>query len=248
MHYKLQPVLRERSNRVRAREGALYLRDRQCAQQKRKTEGALSDVHLALWEGIFMTGKSTKTLLYSALAAALLIGLDQVTKLLAIVNLKGKSAFSLIDGVFELRYLENQSAAFSMDPVSLLHKIFQFSYFNANPDAFLRCKMAFFVLLTVVVLVILVIFYRKVPWNRRFLPLNLILIAIFAGAVGNLIDRIVHNYVVDFFYFRLINFPVFNVADIYVTVAAIALIAVFLFYYKEEDLETLFPSKKKKKE
>jgi signal peptidase II len=193
-----------------------------------------------------MTGKSTKTLLYSALAAVLLIVLDQVTKLLAIVNLKGRAAFSLIDGVFELSYLENQSAAFSMDPISLLHKIFHFSYFDENPAAFLRCKMVFFILLTVAVMVILVIFYRKVPWNRRFLPLNFILIGIFAGAAGNLIDRITHNYVVDFFYFRLINFPVFNVADIYVTVSAVWMIAVILFYYNEDDYYDVFPSEKRK--
>ncbi len=53
---------------------------------------------------------------------------------------------------------------------------------------------------------------------------------IFCGALGNLIDRIVHNYVIDFFYFSLINFPIFNVADIYVTVAAIALIIAVFFH------------------
>jgi signal peptidase II len=193
-----------------------------------------------------MTKKTKKTLMGSAVLALLLIVLDQLTKVLAIINLKDQPAFSLIDGVFELRYLENQSAAFSIDPVSILHKIFQFSYFDANPAAFLRCKMAFFVILTVVVMAILVILYLRVPQDRRFLPLNLVMIALFSGAVGNLIDRIVHNYVVDFFYFCLIDFPIFNVADIYVTVAVLVLIILFLFYYKEEDFERIFPSKKKK--
>jgi signal peptidase II len=105
--------------------------------------------------------------------------------------------------------------------------------------------MAFFIVLTVAVMVILVIIYLRVPQNRRFLPLNLVMVALFAGAVGNLIDRVARSYVVDFFYFRLINFPVFNVADIYVTVAVIAMIFLFFFYYKEEDFETIFPSKKK---
>jgi signal peptidase II len=100
--------------------------------------------------------------------------------------------------------------------------------------------MAFFIVLTVLVLVIITIIYRKIPWNRRFLPLNLVLIGFFAGAVGNLIDRIWHNYVVDFFYFKLINFPVFNVADIYVTLAAVFLIVEILFYYKDEDLREIF--------
>ena len=47
-----------------------------------------------------------------------------------------------------------------------------------------------------------------------------------------------------FFYFRLINFPVFNVADCYVTISAAALIILFLFYYKDSDLEP-FSLKKK---
>ena len=76
--------------------------------------------------------------------------------------------------------------------------------------------------------------------------INLILIFFVAGAIGNLIDRIVNNYVVDFFYFKLINFPIFNVADIYVTVAAFAFIILGIFYYKEEDFEMIFKKKDKK--
>ena len=76
--------------------------------------------------------------------------------------------------------------------------------------------------------------------------LKVILLLFVAGAIGNLIDRICQNYVVDFFYFKLIDFPIFNVADIYVTVAAIMFIVLCLFYYKEEDFEFLFPDKGKK--
>ena len=107
--------------------------------------------------------------------------------------------------------------------------------------------MAFFIILTVAVLVIIALLYQRIPWNRRFLPLNVILIGFFAGAIGNLIDRIVHNYVIDFFYFSLINFPIFNVADIYVTLSAIALIIVVFFYYKEEDYSVIFSSSKNRK-
>ena len=58
-----------------------------------------------------------------------------------------------------------------------------------------------------------------------------------------MIDRLRLNYVVDFFYFRLIDFPVFNVADIYVTVSFAVLLLLVFFQYKEEDLE--FFGKKK---
>ena len=60
------------------------------------------------------------------------------------------------------------------------------------------------------------------------------------GGFGNCIDRIRLNYVVDFFYFKLIDFPIFNMADIYVTVSAVALILLVFIYYKEEDLERIF--------
>ncbi len=52
-----------------------------------------------------------------------------------------------------------------------------------------------------------------------------------------MIDRVSKNYVVDFFYFELINFPIFNVADCYVTVAAVLLIISIMFIYKEEDFK-----------
>ena len=104
-------------------------------------------------------------------------------------------------------------------------------------------KMTFFAVLTIVVLVLLAIVYQRIPLNRRFLPLNIISVGIFAGAAGNLIDRVIHHYVIDFFYFSLINFPIFNVADIYETLSAVALIIVVLFYYKEEDFSLIFTGK-----
>ena len=74
-----------------------------------------------------------------------------------------------------------------------------------------------------------------------------IMIFMIAGAIGNLIDRVMQQYVVDFLYFKLINFPIFNVADIYVTCAAIALLILGFIYYKDEDIERIFPSKKNTK-
>lgn len=69
--------------------------------------------------------------------------------------------------------------------------------------------------------------------------MRFIIVLLVSGAIGNFIDRCLNNYVIDFFYFKLIDFPVFNVADIYVTVAAILLILLFCFYYKEEDIDML---------
>ena len=105
--------------------------------------------------------------------------------------------------------------------------------------------MIFFAVLTIVVLVLLAIVYQRIPLNRRFLPLNIIAVGIFAGAAGNLIDRVIHHYVIDFFYFSLINFPIFNVADIYVTVSMIVLILLCAFYYHDHEIDVLFSKSKK---
>ena len=76
----------------------------------------------------------------------------------------------------------------------------------------------------------------------------MIVILIASGAIGNMIDRIRLEYVVDFFYFVLINFPIFNMADIYVSVACVLLSIVMLFVYKEEDLDFLSIRPKKIRE
>ena len=64
-----------------------------------------------------------------------------------------------------------------------------------------------------------------------------------AGAVGNFIDRMYNGYVVDFFYFKVINFPIFNVADCYVVCAAGLLILLIGFFYKEDELSFLSSKK-----
>ena len=62
---------------------------------------------------------------------------------------------------------------------------------------------------------------------------------------GNMIDRLIQRYVVDFFYFSLIDFPIFNVADIYVSVGCVVFAIILLFVFKEEDLDFLSLKKKK---
>ena len=69
------------------------------------------------------------------------------------------------------------------------------------------------------------------------------MVLIISGALGNLYDRVIQHYVIDFMYFKAINFPVFNVADIYITVGAVILIILLLFYYKDTDLKMIFKKK-----
>ena len=64
---------------------------------------------------------------------------------------------------------------------------------------------------------------------------------VIAGGIGNLIDRIFRGFVVDFIDInQLFNFAIFNVADIYVTVAAVFFVIMGVFYYKEGDFAKIF--------
>lgn len=189
--------------------------------------------------------KNSKNIISAGIFIVVLVLLDQITKLIAAAALKWKAPFVIIPGVFEFRYLENTSAAFGKDPVSILNNIFHFSYFTENPEALLSWKMGFFIVFTIVAVLVLAFIYLRIPVEKRFLWLDMILLLLVAGAIGNFIDRVFRRYVIDFCYFSLIDFPIFNVADIYVTVGVALLIILVLFYYKEDDFDAVFPPKKK---
>ena len=191
--------------------------------------------------------KSKKQILIGFILVNLLIFLDQITKKLAVIFLKDQPAIPIIHEVFELRYLENTSAAFGLDPVSILHQIFKFDIFIQNPQIYLEVRMWFFYIVTIAMIGLFIVAYLKIPNTKRFVYLDWILLFFVSGAVGNLIDRMSQQYVIDFLYFKLINFPIFNVADIYVTCAAFVFLALGLFYYKDEDFELFFPTKRKGK-
>lgn len=166
----------------------------------------------------------TKSIICSLALIIILIILDQATKLMAIEKLKSNNDFILIKGVLQFHYLENTGAAFSL----------------------LEGKMPLFLVLTPIMVFILFYLLIKMPQNKKYVPLDLIILFTIAGAIGNFIDRIRFSFVVDFIYFSLINFPVFNVADIYVTCSVIILIILILFYYKDEDFEDILKDIKPK--
>ncbi len=158
------------------------------------------------------------------LLTILLVVLDQWTKLLAAAGLKDKEPFVIWDGVFELHYLENRGAAFGM----------------------MQGQQTFFLVIGVVVFVAALYLFCRMSKDARFWPIRLITVFILAGAWGNMIDRLRLNYVVDFFYFKLIDFPIFNVADIYVSVGTAVLVVLIMFCYKDEDLELMLPKRERK--
>ncbi len=144
------------------------------------------------------------------LTFAAILAIDIASKLLAVEWLKPISSVPLWENVFHLTYVENRGAAFG---------IFQGS-------------TVFLIVFTIVVLALIAYAIKKYGKESKLLSLSLVFVA--GGAVGNLIDRILRGFVVDFFDFCLINFPVFNVADIFVCIGAAMLVVFVIFFDGKE--------------
>lgn len=134
------------------------------------------------------------------LLTVLILALDQGTKLWASGALR-ESPLVLIPGALELTYLENRGAVWGL----------------------MQGWRILFLIATVLFLGILLWFYCKKRKDMTVLT-RIILALLFSGAVGNLIDRLFLGYVRDMIYVSLIHFPVFNVADSAITVAAVLLV------------------------
>lgn len=147
----------------------------------------------------------------------LLTSLDQFTKYLAVRYLKGKPSIPILKDILVLQYLENKGAAFGM----------------------LQNQKIFFIFIEILILFVIAFVLFRLPFHKKYTLMHVILVFVAGGAVGNMIDRIMQDYVVDFIYFVLIDFPIFNVADIYVTFATAVFVFAILFYYKEEDFAFL---------
>ena len=102
--------------------------------------------------------------------------------------------------------------------------------------------------MAVVILGVIAYVLYKTPDDKKYTKLHVLLSFIAAGAIGNMIDRIRFDYVVDFIYIVLINFPIFNVADMYVSFATVILVILLLFVYKESDLNFISFKQKKYRE
>lgn len=142
---------------------------------------------------------------------AVLVGLDQLTKWLVTVYLKDRPDITVIPGVLDFSYETNTGAAWSI----------------------LSGERWFLVVLTGIMIVALLIFVLSGKL-RRYTMFNISATLIIAGGIGNLIDRLVQGYVVDFIKTTFMSFPVFNVADCFVVVGSILLLIFFLFFYEEK--------------
>ena len=129
-------------------------------------------------------------------ALIILVGIlvDQLSKAIAVATLKGEASFPLWQGVLHLTYVENRGAAFGM---------------------LKDHRWVFLVISTVSIAAILIYMFKARPAG----VLERISLAMIAGGgIGNMIDRVVRGFVVDFIDVRCINFYVFNIADSFVCV------------------------------
>lgn len=148
----------------------------------------------------------------------ILVSLDQITKYIIMQNMGLYDSIPVIQNVFEIYYIRNTGAAWGI----------------------LADKQVLFYICTIIVIILGCMCYvRCSKFDRKYCDIRVVLILILSGAVGNFIDRIRFQYVIDFLYFKLIDFPVFNIADCYVTIGFFLMIILLFFKYKEEDLEDL---------
>lgn len=154
-----------------------------------------------------------------------IVAADQITKALVVARIALYADVPFLPGILQLTYVQNNGAAFS---------------------SFSGQQWLFALIFLVFTGLILWEYFRK---KAGFTPFERWCIAaVYGGGLANMIDRIRLGYVVDFIYVSLINFPIFNVADMCIVVSIIIFAFLFLFIYKEEDLSFLNFKQKKYRE
>lgn len=144
--------------------------------------------------------------------SVLIVGLDQLFKKLAIDYLSTRMTYPVIEDFFHLTYLENRGAAFGI--------------FSGKSFFLITLTLA------VILLAVFAIITNRIKGNFLLWSTALVI----GGGIGNLIDRIVKGYVVDYLDFRVIQFAVFNFADCCVVVGTILIMIYILFLDKNQSL------------
>ena len=149
------------------------------------------------------------TYLLMTLFAAVAVALDQITKAMTVANIPLYSRVPFWDGLFHFTYVQNTGAAFS---------------------SFLGQQWLFALIFAVFTAVLI---FELKKNTMGFKPFERwCLVAIWAGGLGNMIDRVRLGYVVDMIEVEFIRFPVFNVADCFITCGCVLLIAHLVLFNK----------------
>lgn len=162
-----------------------------------------------------------KILIFPIFFIALLTSADQFTKFIIKSKFELYESKDVIKNIFSITYIQNKGAAWGV----------------------MQGRRIFFLILTFLVVIGCFYILFNIINNRKYLMLTVSVVILISGAIGNMIDRIKYGYVIDFFDFKLIDFPVFNVADIYVTLSMFFILFLLIFKFKEEDFEKILGNK-----
>ena len=148
-------------------------------------------------------------MIFNLILTIILVIIDQATKYLTVQNIELGQVIEFIPNIVSLTYIRNTGAAFSI----------------------LEGQMWFFYIVTIIVIGVLIYYmYTEAKKDRM---LGILLSFILAGAIGNFIDRLMLQYVVDMIKLEFIDFAIFNVADSYLTVGVI-LLFIYTFYQERK--------------
>ncbi len=154
-----------------------------------------------------ISSASKSSLAILGVISVVIVVLDQVTKAIVLKNLALHESISVISGFFNLTHVMNPGGAFGL-------------FAEHSPEI----RKFFFLFVSSLVALMVLWLYQKVAPTHRFLSFGLA--AVFAGAVGNLIDRFRFGMVVDFldFYLGAYHWPAFNIADSAITLGMIVFV------------------------
>ena len=165
--------------------------------------------------------KIFKNYILPLIIIAVLVLVDQLIKLVVVDKIELAKEVPVIGDAVVITYLKNTGAAWS----------------------FMSGKTIILVIISVIVIGALGYFYKNLLADDKYRILRICIIFIVGGAIGNMIDRIRLGYVVDYIYFKIIHFPVFNFADICVTVCMFLMVILLLFKFDSKDMMVLIGEK-----
>ena len=157
-----------------------------------------------------------KILIWDFICLILLNSLDRLSKIVAEYYCNNEN-FVLVKNILEITYIKNTGGAFGI----------------------LNNQRFFFIFIAVLFVCLLIFFLFATPNDSKFNALHIWVSFILAGTIGNLADRIIYGSVIDMIYISKIDFPVFNLSDIFISLGTIFTLIIVLFKLKEKDFEFL---------
>ena len=150
------------------------------------------------------------------LVSNFLIILDQLTKYMVTIHVPLHYSISVIEGFFSITHIRNPGVAFGL--------------FAGQESEY---KVLFFIVISIIAIIAILVIFHQTPDDKRMVKVGLVLI--FSGAVGNLVDRILHKEVIDFldFFYNGSHWPAFNVADSCITIGVSFMIVDLFCGYPE---------------